>query len=705
MSGEINRAINWAVSVAGDDSHRYSQDARWGPHYDCSSFAISAYEQAGVPLKSDGATYTGDMKPVLLRNGFKDVTSSCNLSTGEGMKKGDVLLNIERHAALVQSDGGTTVEARGKSYGIMSGVPYRNYPWDCVLRYTADSGSASYTDFPRYELSENAIKDIAACITGEQGGEDVTACRQEASQIANLNEVTYGRSNTEANILKTLHSGWYASSSWNHGCTQTAIDAVKFVLVEGKRVLPRYVTEHDMFPLDAAISGHWDNGSSEDRTQYSKSNTVIKQNPSRFKGGGSSYTFYCFFGSNGDKDVAGYYSKDYDKYKSDVAWSEGADSSESSEKEYHFTDTNEKIPLHPFLFDLPPIDTTPTSNELDIFIVSGANQGEPFRVTPYLGSLEWHNSIDELATSMSFQIAKPQQKWANRYTPEIGDAVRLYAGCEIFRGIIIDVDYGDPSYNKYTCYDAGWYLNKTKDTYQFYNITVRECIRKILEDLSIPTDSISSADGSDELDRAVVSDIYIDKSISDILKDFITNKLSGRYNFDFTPKGFRFYEIGAEKACPEFRVSSNTALHNSIEQRGTETHTGSYEDSKTSVKIISDTDVLATTRWGYLHQRYGLIQEVIKVNPEELTEDPSQYAFSKLSELSKAKEEYSFEIIEATDSYTRAGEVFDMGEYTFAITNTDHSITGGVHRTKLNIERIGRIINGTTENNSNVGEQ
>jgi len=354
---------------------------------------------------------------------------------------------------------------------------------------------------------------------------------------------------------------------------------------------------------------------------------------------------------------------------------------------------------------LPPIDTKSESNELDIFIVSGANQGEPFRVTPYLGSLEWHNSIDELATSMSFQIAKPQQEWANRYTPEIGDAVRLYAGCEIFRGIIIDVDYGDPSYNKYTCYDAGWYLNKTKDTYQFYNITVRECIRKILEDLSIPTDSISSADGSDELDRAVVSDIYIDKSISDIFKDFITNKLSGRYNFDFTPKGFRFYEIGAEKACPEFRVSSNTALHNSIEQRGTETHTGSYEDSKTSVKIISDTDVLATTRWGYLHQRYGLIQEVIKVNPEELTEDPSQYAFSKLSELSKAKEEYSFEIIEATDSYTRAGEVFDMGEYTFAITNTDHSITGGVHRTKLNIERIGRIINGTTENNSNVGEQ
>lgn len=59
------------------------------------------------------------------------------------MKRGDVLLNIVHHAALVQIDGGTTVEARSSSSGIVANVKYRNYPWDCVLRYTLDTqGSA-----------------------------------------------------------------------------------------------------------------------------------------------------------------------------------------------------------------------------------------------------------------------------------------------------------------------------------------------------------------------------------------------------------------------------------------------------------------------------------------------------------------------------------------------------------------------------------
>lgn len=142
-SDVINKAVEWAISIADDDSHRYSQEVRWGPHYDCSSFTISAYQQAGVPVKDGGATYTGDMLDVFLRNNFKNVTSSCNLSTGAGMRRGDVLLNVQHHAAMVQEDGGTTVEARGTSYGIVKNVSYRNYPWDYVLRYDDPNATAS----------------------------------------------------------------------------------------------------------------------------------------------------------------------------------------------------------------------------------------------------------------------------------------------------------------------------------------------------------------------------------------------------------------------------------------------------------------------------------------------------------------------------------------------------------------------------------
>ena len=49
--GVIDNAVQWATDIANDDSHWYSQDVRWGPHYDCSSFVITAYQMTGVPVK------------------------------------------------------------------------------------------------------------------------------------------------------------------------------------------------------------------------------------------------------------------------------------------------------------------------------------------------------------------------------------------------------------------------------------------------------------------------------------------------------------------------------------------------------------------------------------------------------------------------------------------------------------------------------
>lgn len=130
----VDRAVAWAVQIANDDSHKYSQSTRWGPHYDCSSFVISAYTQAGVNVKAEGATYTGNMRSAFLKKGFKDVTKSINLSTGAGTKKGDVLLNTADHAAMVRADGGAIVHASSPSNGICLRGWY-NYPWNYVLRY------------------------------------------------------------------------------------------------------------------------------------------------------------------------------------------------------------------------------------------------------------------------------------------------------------------------------------------------------------------------------------------------------------------------------------------------------------------------------------------------------------------------------------------------------------------------------------------
>ena len=150
MPGAIQRAVAWQLETAADNMHGYSQADRWGPDYDCSSFVITAWELAGVPVKTAGATYTGNMYVTFCRCGFQDVTGSVDLATGAGMQAGDVLLNHARHTATYIGNG-QLVHARSSEGNSVQGdqsgneirvQPYYNGPWDCVLRYTgADAGS------------------------------------------------------------------------------------------------------------------------------------------------------------------------------------------------------------------------------------------------------------------------------------------------------------------------------------------------------------------------------------------------------------------------------------------------------------------------------------------------------------------------------------------------------------------------------------
>ena len=163
--GVIDKAVNWAVQIANDSSHGYDQSSRWGPDYDCSSLVIQAYENAGTGVKTRGATYTGNMYDVFLSCGFKNVTGSVNLSTGAGTKKGDVLLNVSSHTAMVIEDNGRIVNASIDENGNVSGGKsgdqtgkeiyvrsYYNKPWNYVLRYSGtDAGGEATT--PQYSAN------------------------------------------------------------------------------------------------------------------------------------------------------------------------------------------------------------------------------------------------------------------------------------------------------------------------------------------------------------------------------------------------------------------------------------------------------------------------------------------------------------------------------------------------------------------------
>ena len=99
--------------------------------------------------------------------------------------------------------------------------------------------------------------------------------------------------------------------------------------------------------------------------------------------------------------------------------------------------------------------------ETHAFYADGIN------ITDYVGNLSWQNTIDELATTVSFEVAKSDTKYLNLYTPQLGGIINLYTNVEILRGIILSMDDGSEYVNKYTACDFGWYLNKSTETYQF----------------------------------------------------------------------------------------------------------------------------------------------------------------------------------------------------------------------------------------------
>ena len=151
----IENAISWALAIANDNSHGYSQlsNRRWGnPDYDCSSFVITAFKNAGCNVGS--ATYTGNMRSVFVNAGFTWIPKSqINLSNSSQLQRGDILLNEKNHTEIYIGNN-QRVGAHSGTYDIYD----RNAPGDnngkeiCVYNY---SNSSNWDGILRYKEEIN----------------------------------------------------------------------------------------------------------------------------------------------------------------------------------------------------------------------------------------------------------------------------------------------------------------------------------------------------------------------------------------------------------------------------------------------------------------------------------------------------------------------------------------------------------------------
>lgn len=155
---KIEKYTSFAEDIARDDTHGYDQiDRNGNPNYDCSGLVCDAVDRAGIPVKKAGASYTGNMLPAFKKCGFKDVTKEIILSSGKGLKRGDILLNTGHHTAIFCGSGkmvDARINEKGTATGGKSGDQtgheieihaYKNHPWTNVLRYAGDDSSKEET--------------------------------------------------------------------------------------------------------------------------------------------------------------------------------------------------------------------------------------------------------------------------------------------------------------------------------------------------------------------------------------------------------------------------------------------------------------------------------------------------------------------------------------------------------------------------------
>lgn len=179
---KVEKAVSWMEKTAADPKNGYDQIFRWGEKgdYDCSSAVITAYENAGIPVKSKGgATYTGNLRKAFLACGFKDVTSSVNVNTSAGMKRGDVLLHEGHHVAMYCGNnkeveasinekgttrGGKPGDQTGREFLVRS---YRNHPWDHILRYEEKGSTTATSTKPAASNSASTSKSLK--VTAKSG--------------------------------------------------------------------------------------------------------------------------------------------------------------------------------------------------------------------------------------------------------------------------------------------------------------------------------------------------------------------------------------------------------------------------------------------------------------------------------------------------------------------------------------------------------
>ena len=168
---------------------------------------------------------------------------------------------LAQHMVKVYGEGSCRYDAEGYKEFLSEFIEKKYYlsTDSDEERLISNTNSSNY--FPRYELTEFQLIEIANLCGREQGHSNPAGAAAEASLMANLFEergskyaAMFPDSSADALYyyvsLPVNQGGWWADAKRfmsERKSTPEVIEAVRDVLVNGNRTLPKYVNSHDCF--------------------------------------------------------------------------------------------------------------------------------------------------------------------------------------------------------------------------------------------------------------------------------------------------------------------------------------------------------------------------------------------------------------------------------------------------------------------------
>lgn len=305
-------------------------------------------------------------------------------------------------------------------------------------------------------------------------------------------------------------------------------------------------------------------------------------------------------------------------------------------------------------------------------------------ITPIVGDLSWRSNIDELGTELNFSVANNDIRHFPKNPIGIGDMVILKGKEEITRCIVVSEDKQGRKPIFYKAFDPAFYLNKSRRTYQFNNISTTKAITQMLNDYRIPIAQITNI-------ATKIDQLYINETISDIIRDILEqakNENGKRYTMEMNKGKFNLYQSAEMVVKPRFNLANNLSLVNGASAISNPSRRRSIENMRNNIQIVCDNKVVTTLSDQSSIQKYGMLSDTIEIQADDISK-ARNIARNTLNELGRVFEENSIEMI--GDNSVLAGRTIEIEEPVtgmtgrYLIKNVVHNVRNGIHKMSLEL--------------------